>query len=321
MRNTKKRVMDPAGKQLLEHEDVFADVINGFCGHGKTVVRPEDLESGATESMFVRSGHRIKQIRDVKKYVKDGKLRIALIGIENETGQGDENLPLRIIGYDAADYRDQYRIRKAIIRQNTQRRKNGKEPLKIPPFYPVCTLVLCFHDSKTRIRRNLKECFKVPKELDSFVNDYHVNVFEMSFLTEDQIEQFHSDFRYLADFMVQARKTKEGEKTGYEFPMDKITHVEEFLEMISALTGQDDIRDIIDEYEDYKEDEKMEKTSIFDFLEARGEAKGTLKGRLSILGELVRDGDLPLTLAAEKYGKSPEEFIKDAAKAGILIES
>ena len=39
-----------------------------------------------------------------------------------------------------------------------------------------------------------------------------------------------------------------------------------------------------------------------------------------MLGELVRDGDLSLTLAAEKYGKSPEEFVEDAAKAGILIE-
>ena len=47
-----------------------------------------------------------EQERDVAKYWNKSKLKIALLGIENQTVE-DKSMPLRVIGYDGAAYRNQ----------------------------------------------------------------------------------------------------------------------------------------------------------------------------------------------------------------------
>lgn len=41
-----------------------------------------------------------------------------------------------------------------------------------------------------------------------YVNDYKINVFEVAFLTPEQVNMFKSDFREVADFFVQKRTKK-----------------------------------------------------------------------------------------------------------------
>lgn len=42
--------------------------------------------------------------RDVAKRWKNGNIRVACIGFENQTAS-DPNMPLRVMGYDGAEYR------------------------------------------------------------------------------------------------------------------------------------------------------------------------------------------------------------------------
>ena len=48
----------------------------------------------------------------------------------------------------------------------------------------------------------------IPEGLDKFVNDYSMQVFEISWLTEEEIERFQSDFRIVANFFVKKERTK-----------------------------------------------------------------------------------------------------------------
>ena len=59
----------------------------------------------------------------------------------------------------------------------------------------------------------------VPEKFTPYVSDYEMkNLYEIAFLTPEQVKLFQSDFRYVADYLVQKRLTndysEEEEKTG-----------------------------------------------------------------------------------------------------------
>lgn len=64
-----------------------------------------------------------------------------------------------------------------------------------------------------------------------YFNDHKINLFEIAFLEEEQVQMFKSDFRIVADYFVQIRKNK-----NYIPSKDKFLHVEEVLKMMSVLT-------------------------------------------------------------------------------------
>ena len=69
-------------------------------------------------------------------------------------------------------------------------------------LYPVVTLVLYFGDDPWTAPRSLYERVQVPGDLRPFVSDHRINVFEISFLTDEQTERFTSDFRIVVDYFV-----------------------------------------------------------------------------------------------------------------------
>ena len=71
-----------------------------------------------------------------------------------------------------------------------------------------------------------------PPELDGYVNDYRINLFEIAWLGGEQVERFRSDFRIVADYFVQKRETGDYTPDGRE-----MEHVEETLQLLSAMTG------------------------------------------------------------------------------------
>ena len=82
--------------------------------------------------------------------------------------------------------------------------------------YPVVTLVLYFGEKHWKKPLSLKECLNIPDRLEPFVNDYRINLFEISWLKEKQVQMFTSDFKIVADYFVQMRGTAIGEKIGRE---------------------------------------------------------------------------------------------------------
>ena len=99
--------------------------------------------------------------------------------------------------------------------------------------YPVITLVLYFGmDGKWKKPLSLYEVFSVPEELKEYINDYKINVFNIAYLSEEQVNMFTSDFKIVADYFVQKRKNGK-----YKPSSDVIRHVDAILKFMAVFTG------------------------------------------------------------------------------------
>lgn len=86
---------DLTEKILEDYNDIFADIVNVLVFKGKQRIKPEDLETGAVHSQYRSdtSGTLHEQERDVVKYWKNGKVKLAICGLENQTAVEHE-MPL-----------------------------------------------------------------------------------------------------------------------------------------------------------------------------------------------------------------------------------
>ena len=215
---------DITEKNLEALNDVFADIVNVLFFKGEQVINEKDLEADTTKSMFKADGKIHEQERDVSKFWKNGEIRISILGIENQTAQ-DSDMPLRVISYDGASYKQQLLDKK-------QKKR-----------YPVATLVLYFGtEEKWSKAKHLYDCFEVPEKLKSFVNDYKINVFNIAFLSSKTIAMFKSDFKIIAEYFRAKRLNQK-----YKGSKEKLKHANETLKMFSALTGDDSFEKVYNE--------------------------------------------------------------------------
>ena len=213
---------DLSEKILEEYNDVFADIVNVLLFGGEEIIKPDELYASEARTQYkAEDGMLHEQERDVVKFWKRGGVNIALYGIENQTSV-DRYMPLRVIGYDGATYRSQ--LLRAANRPGTQQNEKAKK-------CPVITLVLYFGVKRWNGPRRLAEVLEIPERLKPYVNDYKINVFEISYLTDEQISKFKSDFGILADFFVNKRKNKN------YIPKDKkkFKHVDAMLKILMVM--------------------------------------------------------------------------------------
>ena len=250
---------DITEKLLEDYNDVFADIINGLIFNGEQRILPESLENTQVHSQYKAEDGKVHELeRDVAKYWKDKKVELAICGIENQSSV-EKNMPFRIVGYDGASYRSQLlEERKEIL--------------------PVMTIVLYFGTNRHWYgKKNIKGLMKIPEELNDYINDYEMKVFEIAWLTEAEIDRFHSDFKIVANFFVQKRKNKN------YIPDDptEILHVDEVLKLLQVMTGDERYQMIFNR--------KKGVHSMCDVAE-RLEKMGIEKGLKQGIGEGIKQG-------------------------------
>ena len=216
---------DITQKVLEQYNDVFMDIVNVLLFNGEMVVREDDLIDLPTSSSK-KIGKKINyQDRDVAKYWQGNKINIAMFGLENQTDP-DKLMPLRVISYDGAEYGWQ------------SSRKNRDKPK-----YPVITLVLYMgHKGRWNYPKNIMGVVDVDERLKPYVNDYKINLFELAYLPEEKRKLFKSDFRVVVDYLYQVRKNNK-----YEPEMYKIEHIDEVLNLMSAMTSDNRFEEVIEE--------------------------------------------------------------------------
>ena len=252
---------DIAEKTLEAYNDVFADIINVLLFNGKTLVKEDELEEESPNSSYKADNKLHAQERDIAKYWRKGLVRIAFYGIENQTSV-DADMPLRLFGYDGAAYRSQ------LLKKDQDESITDE---KIPRF-PVITLVLYFgYDQRWKTPRTLYDCLNIPKELLPYVNDYKMNLFEIAYLSDEQVQMFQSDFRIVADYFIQMRKNRE-----YKAPATTITHVHELLQLMSVMTKDSRFEDA---YNQEMEGGNVSMCEVLDRVEKKGFNEGQFKGR------------------------------------------
>ena len=143
---------DASEKILESYNDVFSDIVNVLLFQGRQVLAPNELEDQAPRSYYKTDGRLHEIERDVAKRWKNGNIRVACIGFENQTAS-DPDMPLRVMGYDGAEYRAQ------LLGENG----SGDR-------YPVVTLVLYFgHEKPWNGPLSLKERLNIPQEFEPYV--------------------------------------------------------------------------------------------------------------------------------------------------------
>ena len=289
---------DSTEKQLEDYNDVFSDIVNVLLFDGKEVVKPDELFNIKDRSQFkADDGTLHEQERDVFKLWKDkAGFRIAFFGFENQT-KPDRDMPLRVISYDGASYKSQ-------LLGNEGDVYSGDTGKRIP----VITIVLYFGTSRWNNPVSLYDCFgTVPEELKRYVNDYRINLFEVSFMKDEEIGKFKSDFSIIADFFSCAGKNRE-----YVPSAKAIKHTDAFLKLMAAATGDDN-------YVLARKDGG--ETNMCSILQGYRE-EGLKEGKLEGLKEGLKEGKLEglkegrIVTLYHDCNKSPEE-IADIVKCPL----
>ena len=253
---------DLSEKILVAYNDVFADIVNVLLFNGEKQIQPEELEDRGTKAFYKENGVLHEMERDVVKRWRKEEVRFACIGVENQTTI-DQDMPLRVIGYDGAAYRAQL-----ADKQKRQER------------YPVVTIVLYFgYNKKWDKPLHLLEKLTIPEKLDPYVSDYKVNLFEVAWLSDEQVAMFQSDFKIVADYFVQKRKNN-----SYIPTKEEIKHVEAVLQLLSIMEHDDRFAEAM-----YRENGRKVKNmcDVLDAAEQRGEIRGELRGRAEAVSKIV----------------------------------
>ena len=291
---------DISEKLLADYEDVFADIVNVLLFHGERRVHPDSLRSTNTVSHYKADDSRLhEQERDILKAWTDGRIQIALLGLEHQT-EPEKQMAVRVIGYEGANYRSQYKSKQ---------------------ITPVITLVLYFGTEKRwQYPQNLKALMDIPDGLGSYVNDYRIHVFEIAWLADEQINMFQSDFRVVARYFSEKRKNKD------YVPHDKtiLKHVDAVLKLLAVMSGDHRYETLLADPEHKGEVKTMDEalTRVINEGHARGlaegrneglaegRAEGLAEGQIKILVSLCRSGNISVKIAADQLKISTDEFQK-----------
>jgi hypothetical protein len=296
---------DISEKALEAYNDVFADIVNVLLFDGRRLVDEDALEDRESESSYKADESLHSQGRDVAKLWKNGIVRLACIGIENQTTINSQ-MALRVIGYDGAEYRVQY---------ETEHSRS-----------PVVTFILYFGtDVKWADEIHLKDYLDIPNELKDYVSDYTVKVFSIAYLPQETVDKFTSDFGVVAEYFVQKRT-----QPHYTPSPRKLKHVRETLELLRVMGGK---HKFIETYNKFYKDSNVAlgggSYTMRDFIDtmldeaeskgiAEGHAEGRAEGRaegvdFGKLGATIlyyRKGRITLEEAASDLGISTNEFIE-----------
>lgn len=277
----------------MRHGDVFADIFNVLV-FKKKIFTQDNFTECSERGLYLKDSNYKENERDVVKKCKDFELTLATLGIENQT-KNDKNMPVRVMGYDYCTYQNQ---------KITNEQPN-----------PVITIVLSFSMEGWNEPKSLMEMFEeqgeIMDELREYINDYKIHVIDVPMLPKEVIETFESDFKYVA-------RWAKGVKNGHLEPLDYNIvprHVDEVLALITALSGSDEFKKMYKKIARERKDvtmcealQKLIDSGVERGIEC-GIEQGEIKGRLTMLEQLVSSGYLTEEIAAEQLGITKEEYL------------
>lgn len=205
---------DTCMKEFLQNKDRFADLFNGCCFQGRQIIRAEDLREASENYVITdkRLPGKTRQkdteiIRDVKMVLGSGMV-LQVLAVENQS-YIDYAMPVRCMGYDAAEYRRQLKERKQERRLLMNSENRPKNPavsmdetlsgiLSSDRLHPVYTLCLYSGTEPWDGPRKLSDMMAFDpqnKNLQSLFEEYHLHLF---CINEQHIfDAFRSDLKPL----------------------------------------------------------------------------------------------------------------------------
>lgn len=215
---------DTVNRRYLSDNRRYADLINGFVFHGEQAIHPDALTDMDSQSgIWKKSGYAGENREDVmargrRNRGKGGRdlvrkaaigINFAVIGIEKQE-EVHYLMPLRAMGYDAAEYERQA----AIIRKEVQASEGISSAEFLSGFRkdsrlcPCVTLVLYFGgewDGSLDLH-GIIDFTDIPERLKGLVNNYQLHLLDVGNL--ENTEVFRTDLKQVFDF-IRYSKNKE----------------------------------------------------------------------------------------------------------------
>jgi hypothetical protein len=286
---------DTTEKLLEAHNDVFSDTMNVYLYGGKRLIKEDELEVASVTTGYVFEDALRAQVRNVCKHWKKENVQLALLGIENQSDI-DRDMPLRIIGYDGAAFRGQLKVDK---NQDGSFHRNHRSR------YPVVSVVIYYGQNRWNRPLKLKDVLQVPEGLENFDSDYKINVMDLRRLRRETVDQFQSDFWFVADYFWQVEHTRD-----YKPSLNVISHIEEVLNLFRYALRDDCFR--IENIVDEGEEVPRNMCEVLDKVENRGIEKGKIEGNAQTLVRLVenfvRYSSCSVEVACKMLGCSVQEY-------------
>lgn len=212
--------VDTTTKKYMENPIVFADAFNQFLYHGEQKINPARLtELDTTEIVVPYGGNGAgvpeQKYRDVLKLLyamTDGQTAYCVMGIENQA-EIHYALPVKNGVYDFLHLSHQVskaanahrQARKDAKSRQTDNRQEKEEPTdgeflsgfwKTDRLIPVVTLVIYFGSDSWDAPLSLKEMYSsADSVILAHAPDYHVNLIAPKEMSNDEINNFHSNLR------------------------------------------------------------------------------------------------------------------------------
>ena len=291
---------DLTAKKLEAHTDIFATIFNALLFEEK-LIDPHNLSLAPTEE-FVEAtdGTTRSLIRDMAMKYSDGNednyFGLAILGAENQS-LPDEYAPIRIMGYDYGNYREQidrHKSKKRELRDliNVANTDNVKtflqtELAKLDEFSitPAITIILNFSKKSWTTNKSLLDMVKNPNNRFSrWMRDYPIYVFDMCDLTNEQICRLEGDFKEIAKIFTYGNEANI-RTNGLKYPLDTLDFLIAHKNEQSYISARKRIAD-------------MEK-----------------KGDVITMGTLVDE------LERNKAIEDAKNFIKNGGPEGIVIKT
>ena len=245
---------DMCMKAYLQDKRRFADLFNGSCFQGRQVIRAEDLEE-ASESYVAteekQPGKPLQKgteiIRDVKMRYRSGMI-LQVLAVENQS-YIDYGMPVRCMGYDAAEYSRQLKERKQERRLLARHKEETEKELKTTideklsgilrsdRLHPIYTICLYSGEEPWDGPRKLSDMFgDVDEELLPFIPDYRINLLAPREITD--FTGFRTSIRQLFEVLKNAYdKEKMQEVLQNDEKFSKVDR--ETVEAINLFAGTD----------------------------------------------------------------------------------
>jgi len=205
---------DTCMKEFLQNKDRFADLFNGCCFQERQIIRAEDLREASENYVITdkRLPGKTRQkdteiIRDVKMVLGSGMV-LQVLAVENQS-YIDYAMPVRCMGYNAAEYRRQLKERKQERRLLMNSENRPKNPavsmdetlsgiLSSDRLHPVYTLCLYSGTEPWDGPRKLSDMMAFDpqnKNLQSLFEEYHLHLFCIN--EQYVFDAFRSDLKPL----------------------------------------------------------------------------------------------------------------------------
>lgn len=252
---------DTITKKYMENPIVFADAFNQYLYHGDQKIDPSQLtELDTTEIVIPYGGNGAgvpeQKYRDVLKLLyamTDGRTAYCVVGIENQT-EIHYALPVRNGVYDflqlshqiseaANAHRQAMKEMKSEYSNSPQEKEDPTDGEFLSGFWktdrliPVVTLVIYFGSESWDAPLSLKQMYSsTDSVILAHAPDYHVNLIAPKEMSDDEINEFHSNLR---EVMLYIKYSKDKQTLNKVVKEDiKFQSIErQAAEVINVVTG------------------------------------------------------------------------------------